>query len=195
MNAFRALAVLLLVSFPAAGFAAGEAEHAAGGGGLDFLWKVINFAVLFGALFYFLRKPLQAMLDKKAETVRDLLADARREREEAEAKLTEAATRVAELQDEAARLKERAAAEARAETERIRNIAAREAERIRTLAAQEVAVRLQAGIRELKEYTTGLAAGLAEDRLKKRLTEADHIDLIDRSIDRLKMISDESAAH
>ena len=110
MNVSRALAVLLLVSFPAAGFAAGEAEHAAGGGGLDFLWKVINFAVLFGALFYFLRKPLQAMLDKKAETVRDLLADARREREEAEAKLTEAATRVAELQDEAARLKERAAA-------------------------------------------------------------------------------------
>ena len=189
MNVSRALAVLLLVSFPAAGFAAGEAEHAAGGGGLDFLWKVINFAVLFGALFYFLRKPLQAMLDKKAETVRDLLADARREREEAEAKLTEAATRVAELQDEAARLKERAAAEARAETERIRDIASREAERIRTLAAQEVAVRLQAGNAVAAGY------GLAEERLKKRLTEADHIDLIDRSIDRLKVMSDESAAH
>ncbi|OQB55158.1 MAG: hypothetical protein BWX98_02137 [Candidatus Aminicenantes bacterium ADurb.Bin147] len=58
-----------------------------------------------------------------------------------------------------------------------------------------MAVRLQAGIRELKEYTTELAAGLAEERLKKRLTEADHIDLIDRSIDRLKVMSDESAAH
>jgi len=194
MSAVRVPAVLLLVLFLAAALpAAGETEHAESGGS-GYLWKVINFVVLFGAMFYFLRKPVGAMLAGKSEAVRDLLADARSERETAEARLAEAAVRVAELQDEAARLRAQAESDSRTETERIRETAVREAERIRTLASQEVAVRLQAGIRELKEYTAGLAAGLAEARLRERLTGADQVALIDRSIDRLKEIHEERPA-
>jgi F-type H+-transporting ATPase subunit b len=192
MKAVRILFLVLLVLalVPAGAFSApdehGEAGTEAGGAG--FIWKVVNFAVLFGALFFFLRKPLGEMLTKRVDLVRDVLADARQDREKAEAKLADAAARAAALEIEAARLKEKAAEDGRTETERIRALAAREADRIKTLASQEVAFQLQAGIRELKEYTAELAAGLAEERVKKRLTPADQSDLIDRSIDRLKEI-------
>lgn len=198
MRKARLLAVSLLVFAlvaPAALSAAeeqAEAGHSSGGSG--FIWKVINFAVLFGALFFVLRKPLGEMLTKKTDVVRIVLEDAREDREKAEAKLAEAQARATALENEAARMREQAAADGRAETERIRALSAREAERIRTLAAQEVAVRLQAGVRELKEFTAELAAGLAEEQIKKRLSPDDQSALIDRSIERLKSIHEERAA-
>ncbi len=195
MRAIRVLAVLLLIPILMAAVSGGEAAEHQESGGLGFVWKVVNFFVLFGAMFAFLRKPVTAILIKKTETIRGLLNDARRERLTAEAKLADAGVQAVALKNESVRLKERAAAEGRAETERIKKLAVREAERIRTLAAQEVAVRLQAGIRELKEYTAELAAGMAEARMKDRLTGADQVDLIDRSIERLKTIHEESVAH
>lgn len=196
MKASRVPAVLLLALLPLSLFGAANEEAAAGGeaSGSGFIWKVVNFAVLFGALIFFLRKPVGAMLTKKTEVVRDILDDARREREKAESKLADAQARAAALEIEAGRLKAQALAEGQAATEKIKALSAQEAERIRTLATQEVAIRLQAGIRELKEYTTELAADLAEDRIQKRLTGADQASLIDRSIERLKNIHDESAA-
>jgi len=195
MSVKRVLAVLLLVPFLVFAAVNEETAESHESGGSGYIWKVINFVVLFGAMIFFLRKPAMAMLKKKTEMVRDLLDDARRERTTAEAKLAEARIQAATLENEAARLKARAAADGLAETEKIRELAAKEAERIRTLAAQEVAVRLQAGIRELKEYTAELAAGIAEARMKDRLTGADQIDLIDRSIERLKTIHEEPTAH
>lgn len=195
MRAIRVLAVLLLIPSLMAAVSGGEAAEHQGSGGSGFVWKVFNFLVLFGAMFAFLRKPVTAILVKKTETIRNFLDDARRERLTAEAKLAEAGVQATALKNEAVRLKERATAEGRAETERVGKLAVREAERIRTLAAQEVAVRLQAGIRELKEYTAELAAGMAEARMKDRLTGADQVELIDRSIERLKTIHEESVAH
>jgi len=194
MSAKRVAAVLLLVPFLIFATVNEEAaqQHESGGSGM--LSKVVNFVILFGALFYFLRKPLGAMLTEKSAHVRELLDDARKEREKAEARLAEARIQVETLEHEAARLKTQALSDGRAETDRIRETAAKEAERIRTLASQEVAVRLQAGIRELKEYTAALAADIAEAGMKARLTETDQAALIDRSIDRLKTIHDESSA-
>ena len=196
MSAKRISAVFLLVLFAVAAAAAGgepAVDEASGGSG--FIPKIVNFVILLGALIFFLRKPVLTMLGGKSDAVRGLLDDARRERTAAETKLAEARIQAAALEAEASRLKERAAADGRTETEKIRELAAREAARIRTLASQEVAVRLQAGIRELKEYTADLAAGLAEARMKERLTAADQVDLIDRSIERLKTIHEEPAAH
>jgi F-type H+-transporting ATPase subunit b len=195
MSVKRALAVLLLIPFLVFASVNEETAESHESGGSGYIWKIINFAVLFGALFFFLRKPAMAMLTKKSEMVRDLLDDARRDRTTAEAKLAEARIQAATLENEAARLKAQATADGLAETEKIRELAAKEAERIRTLAAQEVAVRLQAGIRELKEYTAELAAGIAEARMKDRLTGSDQVDLIDRSIERLKTIHEEPTAH
>jgi F-type H+-transporting ATPase subunit b len=193
MNAKRAVFLLLLVPLLLGMTIEEGAPPENGGSGM--FGKIVNFAILFGALFFFLRKPLSAMLAKKSAEIREALEEARSARAQAEAQLTEAHLRVAALEEEVARLKEQAVAEGRVETERIKSLAEKEAERIRSLAAQEVAVRLQAGVRELKAYTAALAAEIAETRIKSRLTEDDQADLIDRSIERLKTIHEESVTH
>ena len=44
-------------------------EEAHGGGSLDFLWKVVNFAILMGILYYFAKNPIVNALQSSAEDI------------------------------------------------------------------------------------------------------------------------------
>lgn len=180
---------------PAASHGAGEghaAEESHEGGGSGMAGKLINFAILFGGLFFLLRKPIMGLLTQRTRDVARTLDEAQAGRREAESQLAEARAKTASLEAELARLKAGAEEEGRREKERIREMAAQEAERLRSLARLEVEAHLKAGVRDLKAYTAELAAALAEERIKARLTPADQADLIDKSIAMLKTLHEES---
>jgi F-type H+-transporting ATPase subunit b len=168
------------------------AEAASGSGGSGLAGKIINFVLLFGGLFLLLRKPLAGMLAKRTQDVARNLDEARQARREAEARLTEAKAKVAALESELQRTREKAEEDGRREKDRIRELAGQEAERLRSLAKLEVEAHLKAGVRDLKAYAAELAAQLAEERLKARLTAADQAGLIDKSIAKLKTLHEES---
>ncbi|MBM3312295.1 MAG: hypothetical protein FJY80_12405 [Candidatus Aminicenantes bacterium] len=185
--------VLLLAFLPFLLFMTEEAGgHESGSSGM--LGKVVNFALLAGALVFLLRKPLRSALAGRTAAVRSSLDEASEARASAEAKLEAARGQIAALASEVGRLKAQAEIEAAAERDRIRAAAAAEAARIRTLAGQDVEAQLKAGIRELKAFTADLAAGLAEERLKRRMTDELHSTLIDRSIERLGTLHEESGS-
>jgi F0F1-type ATP synthase membrane subunit b/b' len=102
-----------------------------------------------------------------------------------------ARAKCAALEGDVSRLRAEAEAEGRAEKERIKALAEKEGERIKSFTQQEIDLQLKAGIQELKEYTASLAAGLAEDRMKARLTPADQSRLIDKSIAGLTELHEE----
>jgi F-type H+-transporting ATPase subunit b len=183
-----ARAVLLLVPFLLAMSAEGGPQ-ASGSGGM--LGKVINFVILFGGLTFALYKPARNFLVQRTRDIQASLDEARDGRLRAEAKLEEARAKLAALEGDVARLRAQAEAEGRAETERIRALAEKEARRIQAFTQQEVDLQLKAGIQELKEYTAGLAASLAEDRMKRRLTPDDQSGLIDKSIADLTELHEE----
>jgi F-type H+-transporting ATPase subunit b len=169
------LAVLLLVPFLLFMSAEGE-SHESGSSGM--LGKVINFVVLFGGLTFALYKPARNFLAKRTRDIQASLDEARDGRLRAEAKLEEARAKFAALEGDA-------------EKERIKALAEKEGERIKSFTQQEIDLQLKAGIQELKEYTASLAAGLAEDRMKARLTPADQSRLIDKSIAGLTELHEE----
>ena len=183
-----ARAVLLLVPFLLAMSAEGGPQ-ASGSGGM--LGKVINFVILFGGVTFALYKPARNFLVQRTRDIQASLDEARDGRLRAEAKLEEARAKLAALEGDVARLRAQAEAEGRAETERIRALAEKEARRIQAFTQQEVDLQLKAGIQELKEYTAGLAASLAEDRMKRRLTSDDQSGLIDKSIADLTELHEE----
>jgi len=174
-----ALAVLLLVPFLLFMSAEGE-THESGSSGM--LGKVVNFVVLFGALAFALSKPAKKYLTKRGRDIQAALDEAQAARKQAEAKLEEARIKLAALEGDMARLRSEAEAEGRAETSRIQDLAAKESQRIQAFTQQEIDLQLKAGLQELKEYTAGLAASLAEARMKARLTPEDQAALIDKSI-------------
>ena len=145
----------------------GTAPESSGSG---MLGKIVNFVILFGALVFFLRKPIRVLLAKRTSDIR------------------------AALEDEVARIKTLAENDALVEKGRLRALAEYEAVRIRTLAAQDVDARLKAGVRELKAYAAELAAELAEARIKARMTDDLHGELIDRSIEKLGALHEKSGS-
>ena len=192
MNGRNAAAIVLCALVLFLGMTAQEGEHAAESGSSGMLGKVINFVILFGALGYFLAKPLMNFLAKRTADIRASLDEARAAREDAERRLAETRTRIAALKGEAARMKSEAEEEGRRAREGIRTLAEKEAERIRAFSSQEVDLRVKAGIQELKERTIELAADLAAARMNASIGPDGHSGLIDRSIDELEHFHEKS---
>lgn len=173
-------AVFLLAAAPALWASEEAAGH--GGGGQEFIGKVLNFVILFGGLGFVLFKPLRAFLRKRSEDVRRTLDDSDAERRRAEEKLKTAQARLAGLASDIETMKKAAEAEGRAEQEKIRRLAAEEAEKIRTLTKADMESRVRAGVRELKRHAAALAVQRARERIEKRMTPGTEAVLVERAI-------------
>ncbi len=182
MKKLSAILVAALVPALLAGAAlaaGGEGHHVDSGVLLkDFLYRCFNFAVAFGLLAFFVTKPIRKGMAMRREGIEKSLADARRAKQEAEAKFAEYDRKLdqasREIEEIAAQLKlegeqerEKILANARAMSEKIRQ----EAEKT---AAREVAKARG----ELRDEAARLAIEIAEDILKNNYTVEDHKRLV-----------------
>jgi F-type H+-transporting ATPase subunit b len=178
---------------PAADARQTEGDHAAteehGGehGGLSGLfWPTINFLILCGGLYYFLRTPLTDYLAGRSSQIRKDLVDAAELNRSATAQLAEVDRKVKALPGEIDTLRARGTQEIAAEEARIAAAAAAERERLLTQTRREIEVRLRAAQRELSEHAATLALDLARQRLASDMTPADHTRLVDRYLQQVK---------
>jgi len=186
------LVILLLVPFFV--FLASP-EEGSSSNVMEFLGKSVNFIIIFGALAYFLYKPLRSFFEKRSREIKEAIKEAEDSRKEAEEKLQEMKIRLTGLEEEITKIKKDAEVVGLKEKTRIANLAQKEAERIKRLAQQQIELEVKAGIQELKEYTTELATALASERIKEKLTPEDHSLLIDKSIERLVKLYEKSNSH
>lgn len=159
---------------------------------LDFLGKLVNFLLLFGGLTIVLWKPVKAMLVKRTKDVGDSIFQAGTGRAEAEARALESRDKLAGLGTDVERLRAEAEEAGRKEAERIAQAAAAEAERLKKLTRQELDEQLRRSVGELKAYAAARATILARERIQARLTPETQSSLIDRSIERLAHLHEES---
>lgn len=163
---------------------AGGAEHESGLSAL--LWPVANFVVLVGALYYFLRTPFTDYLAGRSAQVRKDLVEAGELNRTATAQLAEVDRKLQALPGEIEQLKKRGVEEIAAEEERIASAAAADRARLLTQARREIDVRLQAAQRDLSDHAATLALQLAEQRLGRDMSPADHTRLVDRYVQQVK---------
>ena len=159
---------------------------------MDFVGKAVNFLILFGGLAFVLRKPLAAMLGKRAYDIQETIRLVDASKAEAEKKHQEAERDIAGLAEEIRRMTETAQAVAQREKERIARLATEEAARIRKYTEQEIDQQVRGGLRELKAYAAERGTSLARERIRKKLTPADQAALIDKSIERLSRFYEKS---
>jgi F-type H+-transporting ATPase subunit b len=160
-------------------------------GGLDFTgikrWDLgIYTLVVFGLLMFILTKyawpHIKAGLEKREVNIRGaldeaktVLADAKREREAAQAKLAETALEVKAILDEARR-----DAEALRTDEREKGV--KEAQAAKQAAERQIANDRDALLKDVYEQAVKLAALMSEKALQRAVSEADHRRLLDESI-------------
>ena len=168
-----------------------EPEHKAGAaeedhGILPTVARLFNFAVLVGALVYFLRAPIAAYLSSRSSQIRQELVTASEMRSAAAAQLAEIEKKMSALPAELDQLRRQGAEDVKAEQARISQAAVQERDRLLEQTRREIDTRLRVAKRELTEHAAQLAVQVAEQRIKRTITPDDQIRLVQRYASQLE---------
>ena len=163
MKRFATLA--LLVCFTAAPIFAADQE----GGGLQ-IWKWANFVVLAGGLGYLIGKKGGPFFAARSQKIRQDIVAAGEARSQAEARAADVDRRLANIEAEIAALRAASGTEEEAEAGRFGRHTAAEIAKTQAQAEQEIAAAGKAARLELKRYCAELSVGLAEQKIRARMT-------------------------
>jgi len=147
---------------------AGKEESFAEKHELELKWA--NFLLLAGLLGYFIGKNAGPFFAARSASIRKDMEESLRQRKEAEAMAADVDRRLANLEKDIAALRGQGEAEARAETERVAQESEAEIAKIQAHSEQEIASAGKAARMALKRYAAELAIGLAEQKVRARMT-------------------------
>jgi F-type H+-transporting ATPase subunit b len=173
---------LAAASFVFASSGGGEGAEQAAPWWKDYIWKIINFLILFILLFKFAKKPMQSFFQKRTELIEKTLNEAK------EAK----AVSLKALQAVETRLKAKdaeievilAASKKSGELERDSIIA--ESDRLKAKILEQAKTNIEYELKHAKEAIKAeaveLAMELAEKKLKEKLTKEEQEKLFEDSL-------------
>ncbi len=156
--------------------AAGEGHHPPV---IPFIYLVINAAILFGAYYYFGKKPVSEGLAARRQTVARELDDAAKVKAEAEERLAEYKERLAAMDKELQTIREEILASGDKERDRIVKEAEEKAERMQKDAQFLLEQEMKQLRNELVRHAVEAATAAAEDVLRSKLSATDHDRLAD----------------
>lgn len=148
----------------------------------DLAMKFVNFGILAGGLFYFLRKPVSQALAQRREAIKKELEEALAARDAAQAKLQEYKARVAALESEIQSIQADFQAEGERQKERILADAQNAAASIRRQVEAAAANEVKRATDELRSEAAALAVQLAQELLAKAYTPEDQKKAVELTI-------------
>ena len=192
-------ALLAVLVFAAPALAADPHGHGEGGGMFDKLaftgikrWDLGFYTlIVFGLLMFVLSKyawpHIKTGLEKREANILGALEQAKKDRAEAEARLTEARKQLAEAAQQASAILAEARKDAEslkaAETEK----GVKDAQAERERAARDANAKLEAMKKELMQQVAELAALMASKALRRQVSLEHQRELLDESIAELKV--------
>ena len=146
----------------------------------------VNFLVLVGLLYYFLKNKMRVQdgFKEDYQKIQGSIESARIAKEEAELKLKELDQKLGQLNDEIVRLKTIAAKEADEEKKKILEAAQREAERIVEQAHRDIDYEVENARKELRKQLADQAVVKSREIIERELNDQDQKRLIADYIER-----------
>jgi F-type H+-transporting ATPase subunit b len=145
----------------------------------DLIYRLMNFAVLAGALFFLLRKPIANALAARRQGIKDQLDDLEKQKQEAEKQLAEEKQKLARLDKEVERIVAEYIKEGEAAKARIIEEAKGVAEKLQEQAKKNVAHEFQMAKQQLRAEMAEEAVAMAEDIIRKHIDEEDQKRIVD----------------
>lgn len=175
------------------GAAQGAASEHGGGAAHDeglmpVIYRLLNFGILAGGLYYFLNKPIADYFATRGQQIRGGLVTARETSERATAQLAELDRRLQALPAEIETVRAKGVKEIAAEEARIQAQAEAERKRLIDDVQRDIDVRVRVARKQLTADAADLAVKLAADRVRSTITDADQARLIDRYTTEVKDI-------
>jgi F0F1-type ATP synthase membrane subunit b/b' len=135
-----------------------------------YIFRWLNFAIVFCGIAYAAKKWGGPYFRAQGEEIAQKIAEGARAREAAERQKKEIEQKLAGLDDEIQRIREEGKRDQLAETKRLHDLARAEAERIERAAQMEIVAAGRAANQELKALAARLAIERAEAMLQKEMT-------------------------
>jgi len=168
LRAFSSLVTsVLLAALPVL---AQEGEASPVDSPIGWVFRWLNFAIVFGAVAYLAWKKGGPYFRAQAEEISRKIAEGARAREAAERQRQEVRAKLANIGSEIAAMRAEAKRDAEAEAMRLRALARDEAEKIERAAQVEIAAAERAARMELKVLAARMAVERAEALLRRELT-------------------------
>jgi F-type H+-transporting ATPase subunit b len=160
-------------------------EHHGGGWAATDTYRVINFLVLAGALFFLLRKPVAQFLGDRIKGIQDQFDELDDKKVEAERKIAECDQRLATLEAES----EKIIALYRKQGEDARQKILKEAEsaalKLEEQARRNIEQEFKKARLELETEIFEKSIAMAEDKLKRNITAQDQDKLVEEYLDKV----------
>jgi F-type H+-transporting ATPase subunit b len=145
----------------------------------DLGFRFMNFAVLLGILLYFGAKPIAASLSGRKNKIKNDIEDLQAKKAEAEKSFKAFEAKLASIEAEIDTIVEKAVAQAEIEKGRILEKAEQAAADIQRQAELAIQHEIVEAKRTLKNDIADQAAVMAEELIKKNLTAADQVKIIE----------------
>jgi F-type H+-transporting ATPase subunit b len=182
----RALVILLVLPLLLGMAVEEEEDHSASV--MGFIGKVVNFLVLFGGLYFLLRKPLGEFLERRAREIDSAIREAKKNCQEMKGQVLKSSERLSKLEEETLKIRTNAQEEGIRRKEQILQAAEREVAKIREWNRQEIDMFYQTKVREVKTQAAEWATALARRNIEEKMTPDKQILILDLSIDKIEDI-------
>ncbi len=163
---------------------------AAGGESFDFWWKtswrIINFLILVALIYKVAKEPARAFFKDKREEAEQILAELEEAKAKAQAELDELKAKLANAEQEIAEIVEQLKVMAARNRESIIEEARRLADDTLTQAQMAAESELVRARQELIAQSGEAVIASAAEKLKSRLTPADHERIVNETLARLE---------
>ena len=183
---YAALFVFCILQFALISLAFGAEEAGHGGEWKEWLWRILNFAILVVILVKFMGKPLKEFLRKRTELIEKTLQEAKEARELAQKALAEIEERLKLKDREIEEILSRSRLSADKEKELLIQQGEQMGEKLLEQARNNIDYELGRAKESIKAEAVKIAMELAEKKLKERLTKEEQIRLIEESLARME---------
>jgi len=187
---YSLFAIQCSLLFAAAAFASGGGgEEAASAGSIikSYIWQIINFLILVGALAFMMKKmDLKGYFKKRTELIEQSLREAREAKELAQKALAEVEERLKTKDSEIENII--AAARQSGEKEKARLV--EEGDKLKTRILEQARTNIDYEVKRakeaIKEEAVGIALELAEKKLKEKLSKDEQLKLLEESLAKIE---------
>jgi len=150
------------------------------------LWKFANLAIFTGLGIYVLRKPISQALASRREAIQQELVRAQNERDQALARVAEADSLLARLDDDVRKVQEQAREEVTSEQQRIAASTEREIEKLKQQAQREMETADKLARKELRQFLAEKSVQMARESIRVQMRPEDDTALIRERIGELR---------
>ncbi|MBU1168370.1 MAG: ATP synthase F0 subunit B [Proteobacteria bacterium] len=147
--------------------------------------RVMNFAVLMGALFFLLKKPVADALSGRIVAIKTQLEELEAKKNEAEKTLAEYEKKIATLEDEAGQIITQYKEQGEAAKKRILEAAAASAEKLADQAKRNIETEFKVAKQKLQAEMMTKALEKAEELVKKSISSDDQDRLVDEYLEKV----------